>query len=43
MIEEYKNLGHAIVEQALEDYKRNPNMRVEVRRKDSTFWTIDWW
>ena len=37
MIEEYKNLGHAIVEQALEDYKRNPNMRVEVRRKDSTF------
>ena len=32
MIEAYKNLGHAIVEQALVDYKRNPNMRAEVRR-----------
>ena len=32
MIEEYKNLGHAIVEQALDDYKNYPNMRAEVRR-----------
>lgn len=32
MIEEYKNLAHAIIEQALTDYKNNPNMRVEVRR-----------
>ena len=32
MIEAYKNLGHAIIEQALTDYKNNPNMRAEVRR-----------
>lgn len=32
MIEEYKNLAHAIIEQAVIDYKNNPNMRAEVRR-----------